>query len=65
MKARQKKSEEGRDEGTTKTTIRVPNQLMERVDVLIREDEIQLSRNVWFLQAIKEKVEREEKKRGQ
>lgn len=62
MKSRQKKSGEGKDDDTVKTTIRVPKHLMDRVDALINKDEIQLSKNVWFLRAIKEKLERAEKK---
>jgi predicted transcriptional regulator len=64
MKSRQRKSGAGGEDEAVKTTIRVPKQLMDRVDALIGGDELPLSKNVWFLQAIKEKVEREEKKRG-
>ena len=62
MKSRQKKSEGGKLEDTIKTTIRIPRQLMDRIDALIEKEEIQLSKNVWFLQAIKEKVDRSERK---
>lgn len=62
MKSRQKKSEGGNLEETIKTTIRVPRQLMDRIDALIEKEEIQLSKNVWLLQAIKEKLERSEQK---
>jgi hypothetical protein len=62
MKSRQKKSDGGKVEETVKTTIRVPRQLMERIDALIEKEEIQLSKNVWLLQAIKEKLDRGEQK---
>jgi hypothetical protein len=36
---------------------------MERIDELINFDEIALSKNVWILQALREKAERDEEKR--
>ena len=47
-----------------KTTIRVPASLMERINRLVNEDEVPLSKNVWILQALREKLERDEEKRG-
>jgi hypothetical protein len=65
MTARQRRCDEGREGEVVKTTIRVPVTLMERIDELINNDEIALSKNVWILQALREKAEREEKrKRG-
>ena len=64
MTARQRRSDQGREGEVVKTTIRVPVSLMERIDQLVNDDEISLSKNVWILQALLEKVERDEKKRG-
>lgn len=62
MTARQRRSDQGREGEVVKTTIRVPSSLMERIDHLINDDEIALSKNVWILQALREKVERDEEK---
>ncbi len=64
MTARQRRSDQGREGEVVKTTIRVPVSLMERIDQLVNEGEISLSKNVWILQALLEKVERDEEKRG-
>jgi len=64
MKTKLRRSDKGREEEMVKTTIRLPASFMERIDALISVDEIQLSKNVWFLQAVKEKLEREEKRKG-
>jgi hypothetical protein len=37
---------------------------MERINRLVNEDEVPLSKNVWILQALREKLERDEEKRG-
>jgi metal-responsive CopG/Arc/MetJ family transcriptional regulator len=63
MTARQRRSDQGREGEVVRTTIRVPSSLMERIDELINDDEIALSRNVWILQALREKAERDEEKR--
>lgn len=63
MTARQRRCDEGREGDVVKTTIRVPLALMERIDELINADEIALSKNVWILQALREKAERDEEKR--
>jgi metal-responsive CopG/Arc/MetJ family transcriptional regulator len=63
MTARQRRSDQGREGEVVRTTIRVPSSLMERIDELINDDEIALSKNVWILQALREKAERDEEKR--
>jgi hypothetical protein len=63
MTARQRRSDQGREGEVVRTTIRVPLSLMERIDELINFDEIALSKNVWILQALREKAERDEEKR--
>jgi hypothetical protein len=64
MTARQRRSDQGREGEVVKTTIRVPASLMERINRLVNEDEVPLSKNVWILQALREKLERDEEKRG-
>lgn len=63
MTARQRRLDHGREGEVVRTTIRVPLSLMERIDELINDDEIALSKNVWILQALREKAERDEEKR--
>jgi hypothetical protein len=60
-KERQRRGSRGVDEVTV-TTIRVPNAIMERVEAVIEAEDIQLSKNVWFLLAIKEKLESDEER---
>jgi hypothetical protein len=59
MRVIQRRSDRGGEEMTV-TTVRIPRSIMERVDRLMDQDEIPLSKNVWFLLAVKEKLERDE-----
>ena len=63
MKSTQRRSDKGGEEEVVVTTIRIPLSIMQRVEAAMDAEELQLSKNVWFLTAIKEKLDRSEKKK--
>jgi hypothetical protein len=40
----------------------MPRSIMKRVEAVMNREELLLSKNVWFLQAVMEKLERDEPK---
>ena len=40
--------------------LRLPKSKVEQIDLMIRERDVKVSRHVWFLEAIEEKLKREQ-----